>query len=531
MGRSIQYLPLIFWLIGLVGCQTMMFDPASQSGDVAEGLFGKTSKMLRPAPQQPLAAAQSTPLPASLHVPDSSLNASQLLYDFGPPESAEAPPQPKIAAEHTDTVLANDTDGALNPRNDDSPKLRTLLVEIEATPPEKLGISLAEAEKKIAKFREDRKNDRAVWLENPQLESHYIALLRKMILPPSAKPKESSDHETVAVRKEPERKTPPVQDEIAESLFDDDEDEDDAPIPAPLPPVRPSKPKKETSVAASPPAPPFPTLVQLEPEAPKHTTSPPKSDILQVSYTTERPSGDWKAQARIAADLLRATIESTPDARSFSNEANLRLLELALGNRQEAVRPFTQVEKPINDFWSNQMVGFSVLLDETGNPDKTNRLATASFRFDEGANELRRLCPMKLKNVQFVRDWIAFGVFLPRKEDCQAGETVGLYVELDNPTVRRSAMGYTVRPTIHYEIRDSASKLVSRSEDFSLEETTPSQKRDYCIHLNVRLPKGLAHGQYLLRVSVTDMNCDNLQYAEEQLPFRVLPSAKTYHDE
>jgi len=496
----------------------MKLDSTSQSGDVAEGLFAKTSKMLHPAPPQPSTA----PLPASLHVPANSLSASQLLYDFGPPEPVEAFPQPKIAAEHIDTALADNVTGALKPQNDDSPRLRSLLIEIEGTPPEKLGLSLAETEKKIAKFREDRKNDRAVWLENPQLETQYIVLLRNMILP--AKPKESSNHEAVAVRKAPQ---PTVRDEIAESLADDEVDE---PVPAPLPPVQAiKKPKTETAVA--PPAPSFPKIAQLESEDSKLPAPTPKSDILQVSYTAETPSGDWKAQVRIAADLLRTKIESTPDARSFSNEANLRLLELVLGNRQEAVRPFSQVDKPINDCWSNQMLGFSTLLDETGNPDKKHRLATASSRFDEGANELRRLCPMKLQNVQFVKDWVEFGVFLPRKEDCQAGETVGLYLELDNPIVKHSALGYSVRPTIHYEIRDSAAKLVFKSNDESLEQTTPSPKRDYCIFTPVRLPKGLAHGQYLLRVSVTDMNSDNLQHAEEQLSFRVLPSAKSYHDE
>jgi len=508
-----RYLPLLLLLFGFIGCHTMTLDSGTTRGDAAEGLFAKTSKLFRPAhPDEP----RPTPLPASLHVPSSSLNASQLLYDFGPPDAAEEPPKPKVAAKVADSAL----EGPLKPRNDDSPKFRSLLVEIEATPPENLRISIAETEKKIAQFRDDQKNHRSVWLENPQIESQYLASLREMILPSESKSKESGDHETVASRREPVRRPPPVRNESADSLLADDDDDDF--VPAPMPP--PKRQKKELSATA--PAP-YPSVTQLEQTSPTVT----KNDIVQAAYTAESPGGDWQTQARMAADLLRAKIANTPDGRSFTNEANLRLLELVLGNRQEAVRPFAQVERPINDFWSNQMLGFSTLLDEDAIPDKQNRLATASFRFDEGANELRRLCPMKLKNVQLVKDWVTFGVFLPRKEDCQAGETVGLYLELDNPTVKRSAMGYTVRPTIHYEIRDSASKLVSRSKDIPLEETTPSQKRDYCIHLTVELPKGLAHGQYLLRVSVTDMNSDNLQYAEEQLSLRVLPSAKAYPDE
>ena len=500
-----RYFPLFLLLFGLAGCHTMMLDSGATRGDT-EGLFAKTSKLLRPVhPNE----ARPTPLPTSLRVPSNSLNASHLLYDFGPLEAAEETPQPKVAAKVADSA----PEAPLIPRNDDSPKFRSLLVDIEATPPENLRISLAETEKKIAQYRDDQKKHRDVWLENPQIESQYLASLRELILP--SKPKESSDHETVVVRKDTGRRAPPVQ----YATDDEDDDEDDDFVPAPMPP--PKKPKKETSAS------PYPSITQLEQTPPVA----PKNDIVQVAYTTESPDGDWQAQARIAADMLRAKIANTPNGRSFANEANLRLLELALGNRQEAVRPFTQVEKPINDFWSSQMLGFSTLLDEAAIPDKKNRLATAWFRFDEGATELRRLCPMKLKNVQLVKDWVAFGVFLPRKEDCQAGETIGLYLELDNPTVKRSAMGYTVRPTIHYEIRDSASKLVSRSEDIPLEETTPSQKRDYCIHLKVLLPKGLPHGQYLLRVSVTDTNSDSLQHAEEQLSLRVLPSAKSYPDE
>ena len=508
MIRSMQYLPLLLALLGLVGCQTMMFDPGSSTnahGETTEGLFAKTSKLLRQeTPQPPIAAA----LPPTLHVPNSSLSASQLLYGFGPPEDAEEPP----------TVADPVQKSPLAPQNDDSPKLRSLLVEIEATPPEKLGVSLTEAEKKVVKFREDRKNDSAAWLENPQIEGQYLTLLRKIILPPSEKPKESDVEEEAVARKPPVRRMPKEEP-------DEDLDEDDAPLPAPLPPAQ--KPKKETSVAASPPQPAYSPVTQLEPAPP----AAPQSDIVLASYTAESPNGDWRKQTRLAADQLRTKIESSPNNRSFADEASLRLLELILGNRQEAVRPFPLIDKPINDFWSNQILGFSTLLDETGIPDQKSRLATASFRFDEGADELRRLCPMKLKNIQFVKDWVAFGVFMPRKEDCQAGETIGLYLELDNPTVKRSAIGYNVRASIHYEIRDSASRLVSKSKDIPVEETTPSQKRDYCIHVNVPIPKGLAHGQYLLRVSVTDMNSDNLQYAEEQLSFRILPSARSYPDE
>ena len=511
MDRSLQSFSLFLSLLCSVGCHSLVPDPGNMaSSQRREGLFAKTWAVLRPAPE---IEARSDPFPAP--VPSGSLRASQLLYNFGP--SDEVVPAPKVAASVTGIAEEN----PLTACKDDSPKLRSLLVEIAETPPQNLRISLAETEKKIASFREDQKNHRAAWIENPQIEVQYLASLREMILPTMQKPKESSDSEEIA-RKEPVRRSPPVQKEPPEPHEEEDEEDDVTPAPLPPPPLK--KLRKEASVAASPP---YPTVTQLEVDTPPT----PKNGIVQVNYLTESSDGDWKTQARIAADLLRTKIANTPDGRSFANEAHLRLLELVLGNRQEAVRPFPQIDKAVNDFWSSQMLGFTTLLDEAAIPDKKSRLATASFRFDEAVGALRQLCPMKLKNVQFVKDWVAFGVFLSRKEDCQAGETVGLYLELDNPTVKRSAIGYNVRASISYEIRDSASRLVSKSKDIPVEETTPSQKRDYCIHVKIEIPRGLAHGQYFLRVHVTDMNCETLQYAEEQLSFRVLPSTKSYPDE
>ncbi len=564
---------LLILLLGLVGCQAMPFpsNEASRSrrGEADEGLFAKTSKFFRPSPSsspQPVAAPPVS-LPPSLHAPSSSLNASRLLYDFEAPPAVEQPPSPKVAAVHRTppteiaTVSTSQPSAAdsgiqsgdhsgnpLQPRRDDSPKLRSLLVEIEATPPENLKLSLAETERRVTMFREAQQRDQAAWFDNPQIELQYLALLRNAILPAPVKPKDQvfEEKEELAHRKNTVRRTPTPQDkeqydEVVGNLPDDEDEEnedEEENIPAPLPPpkvVKKTKSASSTATLASQPkkSEEFPAITQITQDSPQpdRRTSATQGEIVQVSYAAEAPNGDWRIQARLAADLLRAKIADTPNGRSFSNEANLRLLELALGNRQEAVRPFSQVEKPINDFWGHQMLGFSTLLDETGLPDKKSRYATAAYRFDEGLFELRRLCPMKLKNVQFVKDWVTFGVFLPRTEDCRSGEIVGLYLELENPTIKHSTLGYSVKPSIHYEIRDSASTLIFKSKDIPLEETTPSQKRDYCIHLTVDLPKGMAHGQYLLRVSVTDLNSEDLQYAEEQLSFRVLPSRKQFVDE
>ncbi|MGL4594445.1 MAG: hypothetical protein ACRCUY_06915 [Thermoguttaceae bacterium] len=258
--------------------------------------------------------------------------------------------------------------------------------------------------------------------------------------------------------------------------------------------------------------------------------------IIQASYqnqvglpihTTNYAPGsplaatDWETQTRIATDLLRNRIEQTVDGRTFANEMRLRLLELALGNRSEAVRPMRQTEEPINEFWSNQVLGITALMDEPGQPNKSIRYVNAAFRFDEGLMELRRLCPIKLKNVQIVTTWEKFGDFQPRTEPCRAGERIAIYMELENPSIRQIAKGYNVQTSISYEIRDGAASVVAKKDNIVAEETTPSQKHDYCIGLTVPLSENLPAGRYQLRINVTDMNDPTMQYAEEQIPFRI----------
>ncbi len=602
MGRFTPNLILL--LIGFAGCQTLQPDTGTptamhpngiqrpqSAAEPSAGLFAKTATYFQgkqPArqqvptqpetvttpivPQPQLVAAARPPY----RIPSNTLSPSRLLFDFGSDDTLPAP----AVAETAQKVAANvasPTDpknsfghpgvaavSPLKPLKDDPPKLRALLAEIEATKPEDLRVSLADAEESIAKFREERLREQSVWLENPHLEPQYLAVLRTRIIQntPTSKNTTDTTAQSAAKSKTVRRIPEPEEDEDElsttahdtpkKSVDPDDVDESEATEPAPLPPAKPKRSRSTATVASTeqtepaplkntapeplPPSNPlrksseFPALTQLNPgnsQAVSYGTR--QGDIVQVNYVPET-DGDWKAHARTAADLLRSKIENTPDGRSFANEGNLRLLELILGNRQEAARPFSLVEKPINDFWGNQMLGFSTLLDEVGNPDKVQRYSTAAFRVDEGLVELRKVCPLKLKNVQFIKDWAAFGVFLPRREDCQAGETVSLYLELENPTIRKSSLGYTVKTSISYELRDSAAKVVLKSDPQMVEDSSPSQKRDYFIHLPIKLPKSLPHGQYQLRVNVTDMNSETMKYAEEQLPFRVIPSAHTPPD-
>jgi len=267
----------------------------------------------------------------------------------------------------------------------------------------------------------------------------------------------------------------------------------------------------------------YPSLTQLPGTTP---------EIVQASYQQSLPpyannvsgygAGDWQAPTRMAIEQLRYAIEQTPNGRTLSNEMRLRMLEMLLGNKTEAAKSMQSADKTINNFMGHQVLGFTALLDDSMQ-DNRGKYISAAYRFNEGLSELQKLCPIKLKNVMFVKDWFGYGQFIAHTGEFCPGDEFRVYIEIENPVVR-SADGFDVSVAISYEIRDIHANVVAKQDAGKPAERTLSRKRDYCLAIPGTLPTSLAPGQYQLRINVTDLNDDSMQYAEEQIPLKIIPS-------
>jgi hypothetical protein len=205
----------------------------------------------------------------------------------------------------------------------------------------------------------------------------------------------------------------------------------------------------------------------------------------------------------------------------------LRLLELSVGNRGEAVKPLVSAEKSVNEFWTDQMLGLATIMDETVIPNRVTRYDSALLRFESGVLALRQVCPLRLRNVQLVRNddqnYISFGNFQTRTEDCKASEVIFIYLELENPTIKNSSQGYTVKVSVDCEIIDSKANVIQKRSMGIVEDISTVQKRDHFIKMALDLKKNLPQGYYNLRIRVTDLNSNESQKsAEEQIPLRII---------
>jgi hypothetical protein len=354
---------------------------------------------------------------------------------------------------------------------------------------------------------------------NSEFEAEYLALLRRRILP-----------ELKTAAPLPSGKLAEIRHSVRQPEWEEDEYIYEEPIVRQ--PTRRSLPSHEEPIIAQNPvpmaSPVYPSLVQL-PSAAHGTiqTSYQSQSVVPSASAlnmTGHGAGDWQAPTRVAIEQLRYAIEQTPNGRTVSNEMRLRMLEMLLGNQTEAVRPMQSADKTVNDFMGHQVLGFAALLDDSM-WDNRSRHVSAAYRFGEGLQALQKLCPIKLKNVMFIEDWLGYGQFIPRNnQEFYPGDDFLVYMEIEHPTVRPISDGFEVSVSISYEIRDIHGSIVVRQDAGKPAERSFSRKRDYALTIPSSLPTSLAPGQYQLRINVTDLNDDSMLFAEEQIPFRIAPS-------
>lgn len=230
-----------------------------------------------------------------------------------------------------------------------------------------------------------------------------------------------------------------------------------------------------------------------------------------------------EALIRAAIDALKSKINYAPG--NPADEMRLRLLELCIGNQREAVRPIACLDESSRNFWSNGLLGMHWLMDETSLPDTRDRYSTAYYHISEAMKDLGKLCPLRIRNMQFISTCRAFGLYEPVKEEFEPGGTIRMYMELENLFIKRSQMsGYGIRVSWSVEIRNSNGDIIYQQNDNTAEDYRKSYVRDYHVWVSVDLPKMLPPGQYFAKVTIRDLNHPKQQESSDEIELRIKTS-------
>jgi len=396
----------------------------------------------------------------------------------------------------------------------DSEAFRGLLREITNVSTEQRKVDETKLSEMLTSFRNDVKDG----IVDADFEGEYLDLLRRRILPETAM-RATATARSAAPLPVPEAELAttrhPLNSPGRQRQFDRQNEwgthDDDLYEPVIA---------RNTMAMARPV---YPDLVQIPPALHGVAQMSYQTQVLHTPPLSGFGAGDWQTPVRAAVEQLRYAIEQTPNGRSVSNEMRLRLLETILGNKTEASRPMPSADEIMNSFMGNQVLGLAALLDDTTQESRSKHIA-AAFRFNEGLMDLQSLCPIRLKNVTFVKECYGYGQFVPHPNEFHPGDKFHVYMDIENPTVHRSDM-YETCWAYSYEIRDErANRIVKHEGGQPAGENSLNRKRDYFFVLPGVIPASTPPGHYQLLINITDLNDKSRQFAVERLDFRVVPA-------
>lgn len=255
--------------------------------------------------------------------------------------------------------------------------------------------------------------------------------------------------------------------------------------------------------------------LQLASDAP--TAGAPEEQFAQ-SLQKMLGSGDENDPER---DVQQASASSLTDADKARLDARLRLLYLAAGRREDAIRSSRHQPTEQNEFWSHELHGLDLLMTETDRTSAARQAAAALVEFRDAADKLAAVSELQVRNLTFCTAAHSFGVYETsieganwkhtdyREKKFEPDQPVVLYFEVSNfeneqHTSREFPDG-AWRTSLRgsYTIIDPAGRPVERRELKLRDDICRNRRHDYFVAYKTWIPK-LNPGRYTLELLVED---------------------------
>lgn len=238
------------------------------------------------------------------------------------------------------------------------------------------------------------------------------------------------------------------------------------------------------------------------------------TDVVPASYQSQ-PEDGW--QKHLAEAIRQCEAEISAAGKSASDptaQAQLRMLYLLAGRRDDALRPMASVPPAQQEFWLAELYGLSAWLDAARTPDDARRAAEAKKHLDAATIHLGESCPLVVKNLAFCQEIQSFGCIKPF-ERCEfsPGQAVLLYAEVENLTGETTERGVHTSLQSSYQIFDGRSQRVADEEFTVTEEYCRNPRRDYFIGYELHMPERIYPGKHVLQLTIRDAKSQKIGQA------------------
>lgn len=249
-------------------------------------------------------------------------------------------------------------------------------------------------------------------------------------------------------------------------------------------------------------------------------TAAPERDPLEA----EKFLGDWRAHLDRAVKSLETQVPPSGSGREdrVRTELQLRLLHLAAGNYDQAMRRIESLHNDEQEFLVNQLWSLRLYSDENQTPETDERLAETVSYVQKAMDHLRVQSALRLANPVLCTAVDGFGSFTEvKKYEFQPDQPVLLYVEVDNFTATElpKGGGYETELAGSYEILDSSGRRVADQRLPLDKPTCRNRRRDYYLAYQIYLPKGVDAGSYTLQLTVQDVKGG--KFSQSSIPLQI----------
>jgi hypothetical protein len=265
-------------------------------------------------------------------------------------------------------------------------------------------------------------------------------------------------------------------------------------------------PVEQTQNSTTSPLQSLPSTAAAPPSSSTNGTGAQMAVAPADTPTTAPPAAsEWRRHLDAAiAELDRQTRERPGDADALSNQVYLRLLDLAAGRRDEALKPIAGLSPPQQEYWAKQLFALSTYLDRSSG-DPSRRAAEASLHLSRAVAALAEQGPLVVHNLTFCTDVHSYGV-LKRFDPAEfrAGQKVLVYAEIENFKSEETSQGFHTSLEASYQILDRQGQRVVHDELSLTEEHCQNRRRDFFVRYFIDLPKNLYEGSYTLELTIED---------------------------
>jgi hypothetical protein len=257
------------------------------------------------------------------------------------------------------------------------------------------------------------------------------------------------------------------------------------------------------------------TPAQTAPASSTPAAAPPASspaaksngDVQQVSHetTVEDVAKASDLLSRTIAALEKEVQDAPQSASAAKAQLQLRMLYLAAGRRNDALRALPGLPANEQDFWSDEVFGLATYLDSDRTSDTGRRATEATLHLSKAASRLAELGSLSVRNMAFCTEVNSFGTYTAfAQNEFKPGQHVLLYVEVENFKSEESPKGFHTAMRSSYQIFDAQGRRVADQELPLTEEHCQNRRRDYFIRYFLTVPARAYDGKHTLQLTIED---------------------------